>query len=75
MGGVTCLSGDVIGEYSFESPLEIGQKIVFTDMSHYTMVKNTTFNGVPLPSIGKINLNGQFELVKTFDYSTFLSRL
>ncbi|MEQ1839881.1 MAG: carboxynorspermidine decarboxylase, partial [Verrucomicrobiales bacterium] len=51
LGGPTCLAGDVIGDYSFDAPLHIGDRIVFHDMSHYTMVKTTTFNGVPLPSI------------------------
>jgi len=51
LGGMTCLAGDVIGDYSFEHPLAIGDKLVFLDMAHYTMVKTTTFNGVRLPSI------------------------
>ncbi|HEU0032051.1 MAG TPA: carboxynorspermidine decarboxylase [Kofleriaceae bacterium] len=51
LGGLTCLAGDVIGDYSFDQPLEIGDKLVFLDMAHYTMVKTTTFNGVRLPSI------------------------
>jgi carboxynorspermidine decarboxylase len=51
LGGLTCLAGDVVGDYSFDRPLEIGDKLVFLDMAHYTMVKTTTFNGVRLPSI------------------------
>jgi carboxynorspermidine decarboxylase len=51
LGGLTCLAGDVIGDYSFPRPLAVGDKLVFADMAHYTMVKNTTFNGVRLPSI------------------------
>jgi carboxynorspermidine decarboxylase len=51
LGGMTCLAGDVVGDYSFDRPLEIGDKLVFLDMAHYTMVKTTTFNGVRLPSI------------------------
>ena len=51
LGGMTCLAGDVIGDYSFDRPLQIGDKLVFLDMAHYTMVKTTTFNGVRLPSI------------------------
>jgi carboxynorspermidine decarboxylase len=51
LGGMTCLAGDVIGDYSFDRPLEVGDKLVFLDMAHYTMVKTTTFNGVRLPSI------------------------
>ena len=51
LGGMTCLAGDVIGDYSFDKPLRVGDKLVFLDMAHYTMVKTTTFNGVRLPSI------------------------
>jgi carboxynorspermidine decarboxylase len=51
LGGMTCLAGDVVGDYSFDRPLQIGDKLVFLDMAHYTMVKTTTFNGVRLPSI------------------------
>jgi len=51
LGGMTCLAGDVIGDYSFDRPLEIGDKLVFLDMAHYTMVKTTTFNGVRHPAI------------------------
>jgi carboxynorspermidine decarboxylase len=51
LGGMTCLAGDVIGDYSFDRPLRVGDKLVFLDMAHYTMVKTTTFNGVRLPSI------------------------
>jgi carboxynorspermidine decarboxylase len=51
LGGLTCLAGDVIGDYSFDEPLRIGSKIAFCDMAHYTIVKNTTFNGVKLPNI------------------------
>jgi len=51
LGGLTCLAGDVIGDYSFDAPLTVGTRVVFCDMAHYTMVKNTTFNGVRLPSI------------------------
>ena len=51
LGGMTCLAGDVIGDYSFDRPLAVGDKLVFLDMAHYTMVKTTTFNGVRLPSI------------------------
>lgn len=75
LGGTTCLAGDHIGTYSFDKPLKIGQKLVFTDMAHYTMVKTTTFNGVALPSIGRIDQDGQFSLQKTFGYSDFAGRL
>jgi carboxynorspermidine decarboxylase len=75
MGGLSCLSGDFMGDYSFEKPLEIGQKIIFDDMIHYTMVKTTTFNGVNLPSIGILKKNGEFQLLKRFGYPEFKSRL
>ncbi len=73
-GGPTCLAGDVIGDYSFEQPLKIGDRIIFEDMVHYTIVKNNTFNGVPLPSIGIIRKNGEFELFKSFSYRDYKSR-
>lgn len=75
MGGLTCLAGDFMGDYYFASPLEAGDKIVFDDMIHYTMVKTNTFNGVKLPSIGIIRSNGSFELVKQFGYEDYKSRL
>lgn len=74
-GGPTCLSGDVIGDYSFDEPLEIGDQIVFHDMAHYTMVKNSTFNGVPLPSISIMRDGGPVELVRKFGYKNFKCRL
>ena len=72
-GGPTCLAGDVIGDYSFDTPLQIGDKIAFTDMMHYTIVKNTTFNGVELPSLGIVK-NNEFSLLKQFDYTYFKER-
>lgn len=72
-GGPTCLAGDVIGDYSFETPLNVGDKILFEDMMHYTIVKNNTFNGVPLPSLGVIS-NGEFRLLKNFDYNDYKNR-
>ena len=75
LGGPTCLAGDVIGDYSFDKPLEIGQKLVFTDMSHYTMVKNNTFNGINLPSILVRTQEGEIETVRTFTYQDFKNRL
>lgn len=74
-GGPTCLAGDVVGEYSFAEPLSIGQKIVFEDMSCYTMVKNTMFNGVNLPDICIERPTGEIEVVKSFDYSDYINRL
>lgn len=74
LGGPTCLSGDVIGDYSFDTPLEIGDKILFEDMIHYTIVKNNTFNGIPLPSLGIITKKGEFKLLKQFNYSHYKDR-
>ena len=76
LGGMTCLAGDSLGWYSFEHPLALGQRLVFLDMSHYTMVKTTTFNGINLPSIYVWNAQTeQIELVKSFGYSDFKRRL
>ena len=74
-GGNSCLAGDVLTEYSFASPIEVGQRIVFNDMMHYTMVKTTFFNGVQHPAIGILRENGEFELVREFTYEDFVSRL
>ena len=75
LGGLTCLAGDVIGEYSFDQPLAIGDRILFGDMGHYTMVKNTTFNGIQLPAIAVLREGGGLETVRTFGYETFRDRL
>ncbi|UZR94896.1 carboxynorspermidine decarboxylase [Chondrinema litorale] len=75
MGGLTCLAGDVMGNYAFEKPLEIGQQLIFDDMIHYTMVKNHTFNGVNLPSIGIWTEEGEFKLVRKFGYEDYRNRL
>ena len=75
LGAPTCLAGDVIGEYSFDAPLQIGNKLIFTDMAQYSMVKNTTFNGIPLPDISLLHEDGRYEVVKRFGYEDFKSRL
>lgn len=75
LGGNSCLAGDVIGAYSFAQPLQPGDRILFEDMMHYTMVKTTFFNGVEHPSIGIIRRDGQFELIRKFNYHDFRSRL
>lgn len=76
LGGLTCLAGDVIGDYSFEAPLEVGSRIVFTDMLHYTMVKTTTFNGVRHPSIATYDPESQrVEIVRRFGYADYRNRL
>ncbi len=74
--GMTCLAGDVIGDYSFDSPLKAGSRVVFLDMSLYTMVKTTTFNGVRLPSIAFYNSRKQkTEILKRFGYEDYKQRL
>ena len=75
LGGPSCLAGDVIGDYSFDEPLTIGDRLVFLDMAHYTMVKNNTFNGIALPSIAAIGQDRQVESVKNFGYEDFKMRL
>jgi carboxynorspermidine decarboxylase len=76
LGGPSCLSGDVIGDYSFPAPLQIGQRMMFEDMAIYTMVKNTTFNGIPLPAIALYNSEtDELKIVKEFGYEHFLERL
>ncbi|HQW29865.1 MAG TPA: carboxynorspermidine decarboxylase [Verrucomicrobiales bacterium] len=75
LGGPTCLAGDVIGDYSFDAPLRIGDRILFHDMSHYTIVKTTTFNGVPLPSIAILNEEGEIGSVRVFGYEEYRGRL
>jgi carboxynorspermidine decarboxylase len=75
LAGNSCLAGDVIGDYSFDEPLKIGEKIIFEDMIHYTFVKNTTFNGIRLPSLAILRKNGELEIVKKFDYCDYKHRL
>lgn len=75
LGGSTCLAGDIIGEYSFDKPLAIGDRLVFCDMAHYSMVKNNTFNGMNLPSIAIAKTDDNLELVKSFGYEDFKGRL
>ena len=75
LGGNSCLAGDVIGDYSFDAPLERGQKLIFEDMIHYTFVKNTTFNGIRLPALAILRKNGQLEIVRRFDYCDYKHRL
>ncbi|MBE6052114.1 MAG: carboxynorspermidine decarboxylase [Clostridium sp.] len=74
LGGPTCLAGDIIGDYSFESPLKPGDKLVFCDMAHYSMVKNNTFNGINLPNIVLWGKEGA-KTIKTFNYEDFKRRL
>lgn len=76
LGGLTCLAGDVIGDYSFDEPLRPGDRLEFQDMAHYTMVKNTCFNGVPLPSIALFYPEQKkLKLVRKFGYEDYRNRL
>ena len=75
LGGPTCLAGDIMGDYSFEKPLKVGDRVVFGDMALYTMVKNNTFNGMRLPSIVVAGVDGRVRTVRSFGYGDFLNRL
>ena len=75
LGGMTCLAGDVIGDYSFPEPLKYGDKLIFTDMAHYSMVKNHMFNGVNLPAIASYNEAEGLKVIREFEYSDFSGRL
>jgi len=75
MGGNSCLSGDVMGDWAFGKELKPGDRIIFWDMIHYTMVKTTTFNGVNHPSIGIWTKNGKFKLIRSFGYEDYKARL
>jgi carboxynorspermidine decarboxylase len=76
LGGLTCLAGDIINEYSFPQPLQLGQKLAFTDMAHYTMVKTSTFNGVPHPDIATYDPKaGEYRVVRRFGYEDFKRKL
>lgn len=75
LAGNTCLAGDVIGDYSFKKPLKPGDRVVFSDMAHYTMVKNNTFNGIGLPAIALYNEKEGVKIIKRFGYEDFRTRL
>ena len=75
LGGPTCLAGDIIGDYSFDKPLNIGDKLIFCDMAIYSMVKNNTFNGMNLPSIALAKKDNSVEIIKKFGYDDFKCRL
>ena len=76
LGGLTCLAGDVIGDYSFNEPLKSGDRLVFLDMAHYTMVKNTTFNGIQLPAICLYDeASNSLDIVRQFGYEAYRDRL
>lgn len=75
LGGKTCMTGDIIGEYSFDAPLKPGDRLVFDDMMQYSFVKNTTFNGTPLPDLGVLEADGRYRVVRSFGYDEFRRRL
>jgi len=76
LAGPSCLAGDVIGDYSFDEPLRPGDKLVFCDMAHYTMVKTNTFNGLKLPSIATWDPDTkEYRVVRRFSYNDFKTRL
>lgn len=75
LGGPSCLAGDIIGDYSFDERLKPGDKVVFCDMAHYTMVKNNTFNGVRLPSIALYSEENELKIIREFGYEDFRNRL
>ncbi|WP_295555379.1 carboxynorspermidine decarboxylase [uncultured Hyphomicrobium sp.] len=75
LGGKTCMTGDIIGEYSFDRPLAPGSRVVFGDMMQYSFVKNTTFNGTPLPDLAMLHEDGRYEVVRSFGYEEFRRRL
>ncbi|MEZ5025154.1 MAG: carboxynorspermidine decarboxylase [Chitinophagales bacterium] len=75
LGGMSCLAGDVMGTWCFEKELKIGDRIIFDDMIHYTMVKTTTFNGINLPDIGVLKQDGSYTLIQKFGYDDYKKRL
>lgn len=75
LGGNTCLAGDIMGDYSFDEPLHVGDRVIFEDQIHYTFVKNTTFNGIRLPSLGILRKDGQLHVVREFGYEDYKMRL
>jgi carboxynorspermidine decarboxylase len=75
LGGKTCMTGDVIGEYSFDRALRPGDRLIFTDMMQYSFVKNTTFNGTPLPDLAMLDEDGTYRVLKSFGYEDFRRRL
>ena len=75
LSSMTCLAGDVIGDYSFEQKKQVGDRLGFEDMAIYSMVKNNTFNGMPLPGIAVLREDGNVEMIKEFGYEDFKGRL
>ena len=75
LGGKTCMTGDIIGEYSFTKPLVVGDRLIFGDMMQYSFVKNTTFNGTPLPDLALLEEDGSYRVLRSFGYEAFRDRL
>ena len=75
LSSYTCLAGDIIGDYSFDKEIRVGDKLYFQDMAIYSMVKNNTFNGIPLPSIAVMDSNKDCRVIKSFGYKDFKGRL
>jgi carboxynorspermidine decarboxylase len=75
LGGKTCMTGDIIGEYAFAKPLAVGDRLIFTDMMQYSFVKNNTFNGVPLPDLAILSDTNEYRVLKSFGYQDFRHRL
>lgn len=75
LGGPTCLAGDIVGDYSFDEPVKVGDKLIFIDMAHYSMVKTNTFNGINLPSIAVYTEKDGLKVIRTFKYEDFKNRL
>ena len=75
MGGNSCLAGDYYGDWAFDHELRVGERIVFEDMIHYTMVKTTMFNGVSHPSIAIVHRDGETEIVREFGYEDYKNRM
>lgn len=75
LGGKTCMTGDIIGEYSFPAPLRIGDRVLFGDLMQYSFVKNTTFNGTPLPDLAILEEDGRYRVLRSFGYDAFRERL
>jgi carboxynorspermidine decarboxylase len=75
IGGCSCLSGDYMGDWSFDAPLRVGDKLIFEDMIHYTVVKTTMFNGIPHPSIALWTAADELKIFRTFGYEDYKNRM
>ena len=75
LGGNSCLSGDYMGAWRFNHPLQVGERIILEDMIHYTMVKTNMFNGIQHPSIALLHADGKLEIYKYFTYDDYKNRM